>query len=82
MTAAANTSSSETDAVSEVTHVVDMLDSLAAGDVTTAITGLEDLLTRLRQAETARDLLVDVDRNILKAALLLRCQRTSGGAAR
>ncbi|MBN9619634.1 MAG: hypothetical protein J0H43_07875, partial [Actinobacteria bacterium] len=66
----------------EVTRVVHMLDRLAAGDVTLTITGLEHLLTRLREAEAARELLTGVDRSTLKAALLLRRQRVSGGAQR
>jgi hypothetical protein len=80
MTAAANTPSSECEVDAEVTRVVHMLDRLAAGDVTLTITGLEDLLTRLREAEAARELLTGIDRNTLKAALLLRRQRVSGGA--
>lgn len=82
MTAAANSSASQTGADVEVVRVVDMLDVLAAGDVALTITGLEDLLARLREAEAARELLVEVDRNILKAALLLRRQRPAGGAQR
>ena len=80
MTAAANTQSSAYDAADdEVTRVVDMLDLLAAGDVTLTISGLEDLLTKLRQAETARELLTSVDRDRLKAALVVRRQRQAGG---
>ncbi len=56
-----------------------MLDRLAAGDVTLTITGLEDLLARLREAEAARHLLTEVERSTLKAALLLRRQRFTGG---
>jgi hypothetical protein len=82
MTAAANTLSSRSDGDAEVARVVDMLDRLAAADVALTITGLEDLLARLREAEAARELLVDVDRNALKAALLLRRQRTAGGSRR
>ena len=84
MTAAADTRSSECEvdarADLEVTRVVEMLNTLAAGDVTLTISGLEDLLARLREAEAARELLTGVDRNTLKAALLLRRQRVSGGA--
>ena len=80
MTAAANTGEGECEIDAEVTRAVHMLDSLAAGDVTFTITGLEDLLTRLREAQEARELLTGVDRNTLKAALLLRRQRASGGA--
>lgn len=79
MTAAANTPSSECDANGDVTRVVDMLDRLAAGDVTITITGLEDLLSRLREAAAARELLTGIDRNTLKAALLLRRQGLTGG---
>jgi hypothetical protein len=82
MTAAANTPSSRAAADAEVARVVDMLDRLAAADVALTITGLEDLLARLREAEAARELLVDVDRNTLKAALLLRRQRAAGGPRR
>lgn len=80
MTAAANTQSGECNLDRDVTRVVAMLDRLAAGDVTLTITGLEDLLTRLREAEAARELLTGVDRNTLKQALVLRRQRQSGGA--
>jgi len=79
MTAAANTQSSECDVDADVARVVAMLDRLAAGDVTLTITGLEDLLTRLREAAAARELLTDVDRNTLKEALVLRRRRQSGG---
>lgn len=82
MTAAANTPSSRAAADAEVARVVDMLDRLAAADVVLTITGLEDLLARLREAEAARELLVDVDRNTLKAALLLRRPRATGGPRR
>lgn len=80
MTAAANTQSSECDVDLDVTRVVGMLDRLAAGDVTLTITGLEDLLSRLREAEAARELLTNVDRTTLKEALVVRRQRQSGGA--
>lgn len=82
MTAAANAPSSECEVDAEVTRVVHMLDRLAAGDVTLTITGLEDMLTRLRDAEAAREVLTGIDRNTLKAALVLRRQRVSGGAQR
>ena len=82
MTAAANTPSSRSAGEADVARVVDMLDRLAAADVTLTITGLEDLLGRLREAEAARELLVDVDRNTLKAALLVRRQRVAGGSRR
>ena len=78
---AANRPSSDIGADVEVARVVDMLDALAAADVALTITGLEDLLGRLREAASARALLVDVDRNTLKTALVLRRQRATGGAA-
>lgn len=81
MTAAADTPSSRSAADAEVARVVDMLDRLAAADVALTITGLEDLLARLREAEAARELLVDIDRNALKAVLLRR-QRAAGGPRR
>ncbi len=80
--AAANRASSGVGSDSEVSRVVDMLDALAAADVTLTITGLEDLLGRLREAASARELLVDIDLNTLKAALVLRRQRATGGAGR
>ncbi len=80
--AAANRASSGVGADSEVSRVVDMLDALAAADVTLTITGLEDMLGRLREAASARELLVDIDRDTLKTALVLRRQRATGGSGR
>jgi hypothetical protein len=64
---------------SDAVRVADMLDALAAGDVQLTINGLEDLLGRLRTAAVARQLLADVDRDMLKAALVLRRQRAEDG---
>jgi hypothetical protein len=66
----------------EVVRVADMLDDIAAGDVTLTISGLEDLVSRLRTAATARAVLADVDRDTLMAALVLRRQRAADGTTR
>jgi hypothetical protein len=82
MTAAAASQPSEHRLEADIDKVTDMLDALAAGDVQLTITGLEDLLGRLRTAAAARQFLADVDRNTLKAALLRRRQRAEGGPQR
>lgn len=82
MAAAADTPPGRPESDTAVARVVDMLDSLAAADVTLTITGLEDLLVRLREAEAARALLSGVDRRTLKAALLLRRQRADASGRR
>jgi hypothetical protein len=55
--------------------VADMLDTLDAADLTKTIAGLERVLSTLRPAASVRDRLVGVDRETLKAALVLRAQR-------
>ena len=60
--------------------VADMLDTLDAADLSKTIAGLEQMLSMLRPAVSARDRLVGVDRETFKAALVLRRQRR--GAAR
>ena len=55
--------------------VADMLDTLDAADLSKTIAGLEQVLSRLRPAASVRDRLVGVDRETLKAALVLRRQR-------
>ena len=82
MTAAANPEPSQSRGGDVVARVADMLDALAAGDVQLTISGLEDLVSRLKTAAAARELLADVDRRTLKAALVLRRQRVAGGALR
>jgi hypothetical protein len=77
--AAAHHEPCEHGADSDAVRVADMLDALAAGDVQLTINGLEDLLGRLRTAAVARQLLADVDRDRLKAALVLRRQRAEDG---
>lgn len=82
MPAAAAHERSPSHAEDEVARVADMLDHIAAGDVTLTISGLEDLLSRLKTAATARAVLADVDRDTLKAALVLRRQRAADGTTR
>jgi hypothetical protein len=82
MPAAAAHEPTQNHAEDEVARVASMLDDLEAGDVTLTISGLEDLVSRLRTAASARVVLADVDRDILKAALVLRRQRSGDGTTR
>jgi hypothetical protein len=58
--------------------VADMLDTLDAADLSKTIAGLEQVLSTLRPAATVRNRLARVDRDTLKAALVLRQQRRRG----
>jgi hypothetical protein len=58
--------------------VADMLDTLDAADLSKTIAGLEQVLSTLRPAASVRDRLAGVDRETLKAALVLRQQRRRG----
>lgn len=82
MPAAAAPEPNRSNAEDKVVRVADMLEDIAAGDVVLTISGLEDLVSRLKMAATARAVLAEVDRDTLKAALVLRRQRAADRATR
>jgi hypothetical protein len=64
----------------DVEWVADLLDTMRAGDLDDVAESLEAVLTRVRKAAKARQMLATADPELLRDGLMLRARRRDGSS--